>query len=163
MDLFMSFSEMEFFCLWGLAASIIVVIPNFFFAKSAKDTRVDDMDTAPKWICRFEVISRWLLPIVLTAMKFPVTYDLFGIAAGVVLAVYFMVWIRFFREGSYYPDIYMKNFLGMPLPFDVLNIAYFILVSLWLCNSVALVLSLVYGVCRMSNAVIARKDLYSRD
>lgn len=162
MALLNGFEGMKFFSLYGLLAVFIVVIPNFAFAKKGQETRPDDVDTAGAGISALELVSRLVINIVLVCMRFPVRYDAFGICAGIVLAIYFVLWARYFRQGCYYPDIYTKKFMGIPLPFDISVILYFIFVSVWLCNIVALAASVVYAFCRLINANIARKDLSSR-
>ena len=67
-----------------------------------------------------------------------------------------------FKDGYYYPDIYLKSFLGIPVPIDTFNIVYFVFVSLWLCNIVALGLTVIYGICRMMNAHAVLNDLKCR-
>ena len=44
----------------------------------------------------------------------------------------------------------------------VFKAVYFVLVSLWLGNGVALVLAVVHGICEVMNAVVAAKDLKVR-
>ena len=95
----------------------------------------------------------------LICLRYPNNYEIFGILAGVTLLIYFILWGRYFKNGCYYPDIYMKSFIGLPVPIDVFNVVYFIFVSLWLGNFLALILAVVYGICRILNADAALKDL----
>lgn len=163
MALFDGFEGLKFFSLYGLIAAVIIVIPNFIFAKKGQATRPEDLDTAGAGVCTLELLSRTVLSIVLVCMRFPVIYPLYGILAGVALLIYYGLWVRYFKGGYYYPDIYLKSFLGIPVPIDTFNIVYFCLVSLWLCNIVALCLTIVYGTCRMLNAHAALKDLKCRE
>lgn len=162
MALLDGFDGLKFFSLYGLIAAVIVVIPNFIFAKKGQDTRPDDLDNAGARVCTIELISRIALSIVLVCMRFPVSYPIFGVLAGVALLVYFGLWVRYFKDGYYYPDIYLKSFLGIPVPIDTFNIVYFVFVSLWLCNIVALGLTVIYGICRMMNAHAVLNDLKCR-
>ena len=162
MNLLIQWESMEFFSWIGIFAVRIIIIPNFAFAKKGRQTRLDDVDTAGYFASFLEVVSRICLTLALILIDMPLGHMGFAIAALAALAVYFILWIRYFKEGCYYPDIYMKNFLGIPVPFDVFISIYFITVSLWLSNMVALGFSLVYGVCRLMNAAAARKDLKSR-
>lgn len=158
----MGFESMKFFSLYGLAAVIIVIIPNFAFAKKGRETRLDDVDTAGVMASFLEVVSRICLTLALVLMRMPERMDVLGICAGAALLIYFILWIRYFKDGCYYPDIYMKSFLAIPVPFDVFISLYFIMTSLWLSNIAALGFSLVYAVSRMANAFAARRDLRSR-
>ena len=153
---------MSFFSPLGLAAVIIVLIPNFVFAKKGQETRLDDVDTAGVMASFLEVVSRICLTLALVLMEMPQRMDVLGICAGIVLLIYFILLIRYFKDGCYYPDIYMKSFFGIPVPFDMSISLYFILISIWLSNIAALGFSLVYAVSRMANAFAARRDLRSR-
>ena len=162
MALLDGFDGLKFFSLYGLLAAVIIVIPNFIFAKKGQETRPDDLDNAGAKVSMIEFLSRIALTIVLVCMRFPVSYPIFGILAGVALLIYFGLWGRYFKDGCYYPDIYLKSFIGIPVPIDTFNIIYFVLVSLWLCNIVSLGLAVVYGICRMLNAHAALRDLKCR-
>lgn len=161
-DAFFSFKGLTFFSLLGLAASVVILLPNFLFAKKAAATKLDDIETASEAVCLWEVLSRITITATLIFMEFPARYDAFGICAGVVLLIYFGLWLNFFAKGSYYPDIYLKSFIGIPVPFDTFCVIYFIFVSLWLSNPIAFAFSIPYAFCRMKNAHIAMKDLKSR-
>lgn len=161
-DAFFTLKGVSFFSLWGLLAAVIILLPNFTFAKKAADTKLDDIETASTTVCLWEVLSRISITLALIFMEFPVRYDAFGICTGVVLLIYFGLWINFFAKGSYYPDIYLKSLIGIPVPFDTFCVIYFILASLWLSNPVAFAFSIPYAICRMKNAHIAMKDLKSR-
>ncbi|MFR2966565.1 MAG: hypothetical protein ACLTK0_09405 [Anaerovoracaceae bacterium] len=148
--------DMSFFAA-GVAAVIIVLI-NFVFAKRTGDQ-------LEMWILPLGQFLRWCqkcLTLALVLMEMPQRMDILGICAGIVLLIYFILWIRYFKDGCYYPDIYMKSFLAIPVPFDVFISLYFIMTSLWLSNIAALGFSLVYAVSRMANAFAARRDLRSR-
>ena len=162
MSLLMGFESMKFFSLYGLAAVIIVIIPNFAFAKKGRETRLDDVDTAGVMASFLEVVSRICLTLALVLMRMPERMDVLGICAGAALLIYFILWIRYFKDGCYYPDIYLKSFVGIPVPFHVFISLYLIMASLWLSNIVALGFSLVYAVSRMLNALAARRDLKAR-
>lgn len=162
MGVLIEFENMKFFSLLGLAAALIVVIPNFAFAKRGRETRLDDVDTAGVLASFLEVVSRLCLTLALIFIQMPLGSYVLGICAGVWLLIYFVLWIRYFKEGCYYPDIYIRPFLGIPVPFDVFICLYFITVSLWLSNVVALGASVIYAASRMLNAVAAMKDLRSR-
>ncbi|MCI8347842.1 MAG: hypothetical protein HFE74_00195 [Firmicutes bacterium] len=162
MELITAFDNLGFFSLFGLVVVIVVVIPNFVFAKKGRETKLDDIDTAGVMASFLEVVSRIGLTLALILMRFELRYDVMGICAGVALLIYFILWLRYFKNGCYYPDIYMKSFVGIPVPFDVFISLYFIFASLWLCNIVALGFSLVYAVSRLLNARAALKDLKTR-
>lgn len=162
MKLITAFGSMRFFSAFGLLSAVVILLPNFVFAKKKHQARLEDIDTAGTMVSFLEVISRIFLTLSLILMKFPDRYDAFGICAGVILLIYFILWVRYFKDGCYYPDIYMKSFAGIPLPFDVFGGLYFIAVSVWLCNIAALALSLLYAACRLMNAAAALKDLKRR-
>ncbi len=162
MEALITFEGLKFFSLWGLIVCIIIILPNFTFAKKGQATKLDDIDTASTKICFLEVFSRLGLTVCLIALRFPVRFDAFGICALISLVIYFALWVKFFKDGSYYPDIYLKSFIGIPVPFDTFIVIYFIFASLWLSNIIALGFSLVYAVCRMINAHVAMRDLKSR-
>lgn len=161
-DAFFTLEGVKFFSVWGLLAALIVLLPNFTFAKKAAATKLDDIETASTTVCLWEVLSRISITIFLIVLRFPARYDAFGICAAVVLLLYFILWVNFFAKGSYYPDIYLKSFIGIPVPFDTFCVIYFIFASLWLSNPVAFAFSIPYAFCRMKNAHIAMKDLKSR-
>lgn len=160
--MFEAFSEMKFFSVYGLIAVLIIVIPNFIFAKKGQNDRPDDIANAGTANSFVEFLSRLALNIVLVAMRFPLSFRGFAAGACIVLILYYLAWVKFFAGGRHYPDIYLKSFMGIPLPFDVLNAAYFLLVSLWLNNLIALILSLAYAVSRIRSAIAARNDLKLR-
>lgn len=162
MTLLAGFENMKFFSPYGLAAAVIILIPNFAFAKKGRETRLDDVDTAGVTASFLEVVSRICLTLALILIEIPERSDVFGICAAAALVIYFILWIRYFKEGCYYPDIYMKAFIGIPVPFDVFISIYFVMTSLWLNNIVALGFSMIYAVSRLLNALAARRDLKSR-
>ncbi len=162
MDILLEFSQIKFFSLYGLIAAIVILIPNFAFAKKGQKNRPDDVDSCGAGICFLELLSRAVLTIVLICIRMPLSHIGFGLAAAVALIVYYCLWINFFRSGSNYPDIYVNCFLGLPVPFDVFRNVYFICISLWLSNFYALIAAVVYACCNLANAVKAMKDLSSR-
>jgi len=161
-DAFFSMKGVGFFSLPGLVAAFIILLPNFTFARKAAATKLDDIETASTTVCLWEVLSRISITIFLIVLEFPNRYDAFRICAVVVMLIYFGLWINFFAKGSYYPDIYLKSFIGIPVPFDTFCVIYFIFVSLWLSNPIAFAFSIPYAFCRMKNAHIAMRDLKSR-
>lgn len=156
------FSALKFFSLFGLIASILVLIPNFAYVKIGHQGRTNDVATCGAGVCMLELTTRGLLTVLLILLRMPMQHMAFGIAAGVVLFLYYVQWIRYYKNGSYYPDIYTKTFLGLPVPFAVLNSLYLILVSLWLGNGPALVCALIFAICHLMNARVARKDFRTR-
>ena len=92
MALLDGFDGLKFFSLYGLLAAVIIVIPNFIFAKKGQETRPDDLDNAGAKVSMIEFLSRIALTIVLVCMRFPVSYPIFGILAGVALLIYFGLW-----------------------------------------------------------------------
>ena len=65
-------------------------------------------------------------------------------------------------EGSYYPDLYIRSFLGVPIPMAICRGLYFILISLWLGNGIALILSIIFAVTHAANFLAAKRDLENR-
>ena len=129
MALFQNFTNGHFFSLYGLIAVILAVIPNFIFLKKAQSTKPDDIDTAGIKVVRMEFWGRFFLNIALALMGYPLLSDVWMYAAIVCLVLYYILWIRFAVQGYYFPDIYTKKFLGLPIPFDILNCLYFTFVS----------------------------------
>lgn len=86
----------------------------------------------------------------------------FAILAAAFLLLYYLAWIRYYKGGAYYPEIYTNNFLGIPLPMAVFSVLYYIAASIWLCNLIALCAAMVYGVCHIANAAAAKKDIKCR-
>lgn len=162
MATFLSFGDMKFFSVFGLAATVLFVIPSLFFAKKEQHDRPDDVDNCGAGVCFIEVISRIVLVILLIAIRMPRFSDGFAIAAAVVLAVYYGLWARYFAGGCHYPDIYIKKLLGIPVPMAVCSVTYFALLSIWLCNFYALVMTGLFGIAHFMNAVKAREDLLNR-
>ena len=162
MALFQNFTNGHFFSLYGLIAVILIVIPNFIFLRKAQKYKPDDIETAGIKVVRMEFWGRFFLNIALVLLGYPHFSDVWMYAAIAVAVIYFILWIKFAIQGNYYPDIYLKKFLGIPLPFDIFNCLYFIFVSIWLGNFLAIVFAADYSICRMINANKAYKDLSTR-
>lgn len=162
MEVLFSFAGMKFFSVYGLAALLLVFIPNLVFARKEHQARMDDIDTCSFWVCFTEMISRLVMIGAAILLRKPLLHFGFVIAAAVVLLLYYAAWIRYYKQGAYYPEIYTERFLGIPIPMTVLSVAYYILISIWLCNPIALCAALIFGACHISNAAVARKDLRCR-
>ena len=160
--IFTEAANMHFFSLPGLIAVIVIIIPNLLFMRKAQATKPDDLETASIKVSRMEFWSRFMLNLVLPLMGYKPLGDYWMYAAIVILLIYYICWIRFAIGGCFYPDIYLKRFLGIPVPIDVFNVLYFTVVSIWLCNFLALVLSVDYAICRMISASKAYQDLKTR-
>ena len=156
------FSAMKFFSLYGLAAMILMFIPSLIFARMETHDRPDEIDNCGAGVCLMEVVSRIIVVILLIFVRMPRLGDGVGIAAGVVLLVYYGLWLRYFVGGCHYPDLYTKRLLGIPVPMAVCSVAYFAILSIWLCNFYALVLTGVFGIAHIMNALRARDDLLNR-
>lgn len=163
MALFNEFTNMHFFSLPGLIAVIVIVIPNLLFMKKAQATKPDDLETAGIKVSRMEFWSRLMLNFVLPLMGYQRLDNYWMYAAIVILVLYYICWIRFAMGGCFYPDIYLKSLVGIPIPIDILNVLYFTVVSIWLCNFLALVLSVDYAICRIISATKAYQDLKTRE
>ena len=70
MELITAFDNLGFFSLFGLVVVIVVVIPNFVFAKKGRETKLDDIDTAGVMASFLEVVSRIGLTLALVLMRF---------------------------------------------------------------------------------------------
>ncbi len=163
MAIFEEFTNMHFFSLPGLIAVIVIIIPNLLFMKKAQATKPDDLETASIKVSRMEFWSRFMLNFVLPLMGYQRLGDYWMYAAIVILVLYYICWIRFAAGGCFYPDIYLKKLVVIPIPIDILNVLYFTVVSIWLCNFLALVLSVDYAVCRIISATKAYQDLKTRN
>ena len=163
MAIFEEFTNMHFFSLPGLIAVIVIIIPNLLFMKKAQATKPDDLETASIKVSRMEFWSRFMLNFVLPFMGYQRLGDYWMYAAIVILVLYYICWIRFAAGGCFYPDIYLKKLVVIPIPIDILNVLYFTVVSIWLCNFLALVLSVDYAVCRIISATKAYQDLKTRN
>ena len=152
MALFNEFTNMHFFSLPGLIAVIVIIIPNLLFMKKAQATKPDDLETAGIKVSRMEFWSRLMLNFVLPLMGYQ-RLDNYWMYAAIVILV----------GGCFYPDIYLKSLVGIPIPIDILNVLYFTVVSIWLCNFLALVLSVDYAICRIISATKAYQDLKTRE
>lgn len=162
MNTLFAFSEMHFFSVYGLIAAVAVLIPNFIFAKKEQKERPDDVAQCGAGICMLELLCRLGITVTVVFIRMPRLHIGIGIAAAVVLLLYYIQWARYFYRGCYYPEIYTRTFLGIPTPFAVCNALYLVLVSLWLGNGIALVFSLVFGACHLMNAKAAMDDLKCR-
>ena len=163
MAIFEEFTNMHFFSLPGLIAVIVIIIPNLLFMKKAQATKPDDLETASIKVSRMEFWSRFMLNFALPLMGYQRLGDYWMYAAIVILVLYYICWIRFAAGGCFYPDIYLKKLVVIPIPIDILNVLYFTVVSIWLCNFLALVLSVDYAVCRIISATKAYQDLKTRN
>ena len=56
MDILLEFSQIKFFSLYGLIAAIVILIPNFAFAKKGQKNRPDDVDSCGAGICFLELL-----------------------------------------------------------------------------------------------------------
>ncbi len=157
-----AFTEMKFFSFFGLAAMVLFLIPSLVFAKKPQKDRPDDVDNCGAGVCFMEVLSRMIVVILLIFVRMPRYGDGFAIAAGIALLIYYILWARYFIGGCHYPDIYVKRFLGIPVPMAICSVAYLAIVSLWLCNFYALVMTGVFGIAHIMNAWKAREDLLKR-
>lgn len=63
----------------------------------------------------------------------------------VFLVLYDMVWIRYFTGGME-QSLLAKSFLGIPLPLALFPVLYFICAAMWMKNSVAVVLMIIFGI-----------------
>ena len=163
MRIFTEAAQMHFFSLPGLIAVILIIIPNLLFMRKAQETKPDDLETASLKVSRMEFWSRFMLNFVLPLMGYETMGKYWMYAAIVILVIYYICWIRFAMGGCFYPDIYLKTFLGIPIPIDIFNCLYFTVVSIWLCNFLGLVLSIDYSVCRLISATKAYHDLKTRE
>lgn len=160
--IFFNFKPMKFFSLYGFIAILAIALPSLIFMKKAHKTRPDDLDVYSIRTARVELVCRTLLNFTLPLMRMPEFETVFLYIAIGALGVYYLLWIRFAIQGSYYPDIYMKTLFGIPIPFDICNVIFFISISIYLTNLFSLSLSIIYGAARILNATKARKDLNSR-
>ena len=160
--IFFNFKPMKFFSVYGLIAIILVSLPSLIFMKRAHETRPDDLDIYSIQTARIELICRTLLNFTFPLISMPLFEPIFMYIALGALAVYYILWIKFAIQGSYYPDIYMKTLCGIPIPFDICNVVFFICASIYLGNIISLTLSILYGAARILNAIKAMKDLNAR-
>lgn len=159
---FFNLRPMKFFSLYGFIAIILISLPSLVFMKKANKTRPDDLDVYSIRTARVELVCRTLLNFVIPLMSMPFFKPAFYYIALGSLGIYYILWIKFAIQGSYYPDIYMKRLIGIPIPFDIFNVIFFVSISIYLSNLFAVSLSLFYGVCRILNAKAAMKDLNAR-
>lgn len=162
MEGILTFTGMKFFSLYGLIALVLAFIPNIVFAKKTHQAKLDDLDTCGFAVCLLEMIFRFVMAAALLFVRMPLMHYAFAIAAGIMLLLYYIAWIRYYKEGAYYPEIYTESLLGIPLPMAVFSVMYYVLVSIWLCNLIALCAALIYGVCHIANAAAAKKDIKCR-
>lgn len=161
-ELLFDFDQMKFFSVFGLAVVILSLVPNFVFAKREHLGKTDDIDTCGAGVCLLQIVSGFLMNTALICVRIPEHTAVFGIIAGVLLALYYCVWICYFKNGCYYPDLYLSRFLGIPIPMTTFKVLYFVFASMWMGNGIALILAIVCGVCEGMNAVKAAKDLKTR-
>ncbi len=162
MEELFTFSGMKFFSIYGLIALLLAFIPNLVFAKKTHQAKLDDVETCGFAVCVMEIIFRLLMVGALLFIRMPLLDIFFAILAAAFLLLYYLAWIRYYKGGAYYPEIYTNNFLGIPLPMAVFSVLYYIAASIWLCNLIALCAAMVYGVCHIANAAAAKKDIKCR-
>lgn len=155
-------NSMTFFTIYGLAVIILSIIPNIIFLPRAKDTRPDDIETAGMAVNLVEFWARVALTLMFIFMEFPHMSNYWLYVAIGIYVLYMILWIKFAIEGSYYPDIYLKKFLFIPVPIDILNVLFFNVTAIWLGSFFGLIVSIIYGVARILNATKAYKDLSTR-
>lgn len=153
---------MKFFSVYGLIALILAFIPNIVFAKKTHQAKLDDLDTCGFAVCMLEMIFHLIMAGALLLIRMPLTHYAFAMAAGVMLLLYYIAWIRYYKGGAYYPEIYTESFFGIPLPMATFSVMYYLFVSVWLGNLIALCAALIYGVCHIANAAAAKKDIKCR-
>lgn len=74
------------------------------------------------------------------------------------LALYYMVWIRYFIGGMN-DSLLGKNFLFVPIPLAIFPVLYFIFASLWMNNYIAVGIMIIFGV---SHFIISYQNLYKK-
>ncbi|MCQ2554974.1 MAG: hypothetical protein MJ171_04900 [Clostridia bacterium] len=159
---FFNIRPLKFFSIYGLVAMILLMLPSFLFMRKANLTRPADLDIHSMQTARMELITRIVLNFTIPLMRMPLYDNVFLYISAGILVLYYLLWVRFVIQGSYYPDIYMKTALGIPIPFDILNSLYLIFISIWLCNAISVTIAVIFAICRIANAMAARKDLLSR-
>ncbi len=162
LEILFDFDQMKFFALFGVVAVILPLLPNFIFAKKEHLGKTDDIDTCGAGVCFLQIVSGFLASAALICVRMPVEADVFAIVAGVLLMLYYFVWIGYFKNGCYYPDLYLRRFLGVPIPMTIFKAMYFVFTSICLGNGIALIFSLIHGTCDVLNAAKAAKDLKTR-
>ena len=72
--------------------------------------------------------------------------------AALFLCLYYVVWIRYFAGGR---DIALLNrpFLLVPMPLAVFPVLYFLCAALWLHNTPAAVIMLVFGAAHLAVSI----------
>lgn len=162
LEILFNFDQMKFFSVFGLAVVILSLLPNFVFAKKKHLGKTDDIDTCGAGVCLLQLVSGFLMNTALICVRMPEQVVVFGIIAAVLLVLYYCVWIGYFKNGCYYPDLYLCRFIGIPIPMTTFKVMYFVFAAIWLGNGIALILAMVCGVCEIMNAVKAEKDLKTR-
>lgn len=162
MDNLFSMAGTKFFSVYGLIGVILLLIPNFIFAKKGPNNRPDDLATCGATVCLVELLSRIALTIVLIVLRRSPLIVAAAVVAVAALLLYYLAWVSYFKGGRNYADIYTRDLFGLPVSKAIFTTVYYIALSVFLSNPVALVLSIVLGCCHIANALAARRDLLDR-
>lgn len=141
--------DMKFgFSFLGFAIFLIPMVVNVIYAIFPPVNAPEEQASVNKILEMVEQLTRMLYAIAICVLvsnrKIEYNSPLFYVAL-LFLALYYVVWIRYFIGGR---DVALlgEKFLFVPLPLAVFPVLYFFFSAIWVHNYIAAVLMVIFGV-----------------
>jgi hypothetical protein len=131
-----------------LIITILVLIPNIFFALKKPVNKPANLPKEPLILTIIENIGRYGVFIIPLFYKIDVSGVFEKIAAavmGLMLLLYYACWIRYFRNGSDFKRMFLP-FIKIPVPLAISPVLYFMLSSIILHSFPMLIFSLLLAI-----------------
>ena len=139
----------------GILFFFLPMVPNFIYMLKAPMDQLDKNEKKMK--LDGEELSRdFLVFSLIVIMPQGEKNILLLIPAVLFLLLYYLAWGRYFKGGMKKEDL-LSPFFSIPVPLASLPIPYFAFVSLYLSNTPALVLSLLFGYFHVKKALKDKK------
>ncbi|WPC42704.1 hypothetical protein [Clostridium sp. JS66] len=132
----------------ALIIIMLVMIPNIIYFIMPSTDITESLGSRIKLIESIENISRiisFILLLFLSKNQNPNLKSPLVVTMFIFLALYFILWGRYFYEGSSYGTL-GKSFLGIPAPMVIFPVCYFICAAFWLDCFPAVITLIVFGV-----------------
>lgn len=139
----------------GLVIFALPMLINIAYAIFPPAGEASPAKSTVRWLEAVEGVSRIAYLIVLTFLvsekPLEVKSAWFYIAAA-FLALYYIVWIRYFAGGR---DTLLlgKAFLFVPMPLAVFPVLYFLCAAIWMHNLPAAIVMVIFGAAHITVSV----------
>ena len=139
----------------GLVIFALPMLINIAYAIFSPAGEVVPTKSTVRWLEAVEGVSRIAYLIVLTFLvsekPLEVKSAWFYIAAA-FLALYYIVWIRYFAGGRD-TSLLGKAFLFVPMPIAVFPVLYFLCAAIWMHNLPAAIVMVIFGAAHITVSV----------